>query len=534
MSNPTAATVSPTVAAVAISGVTVRFGDFTAVDNASLSLERGRIHALVGQNGAGKTTLARAVMGLLRPDAGTVLLNGEPLPAGDVPAARAAGIEMVHQGFILPPSFTVAEALEMFDPVPGRRTGYRARSIERRWDAQLAASAIPASSKSRIRDLPIESLQAIEILRALARNARVLILDEPTAVLPPPAIERLFDRLRAIRDSGVTVIVVLHKVAEVLALAETVTVLRAGRIALPPTPAAELTPTQLANLIVGADAADLAAQVVLTGAAVVRDPKATDDTRPTVVALRDVRTKRTTAEAPLDGVSLDVREGEIVGIAGVEGNGQRSLVEAIVGLQTVTRGAIELRRADIARKSPAARRRLGLRVVPYDRNAEGISATSTIWENVAVGELMSQPSGPLINVAALRRNAREALERWHVSFQGLDQRAGSLSGGNVQRLIFAREIRGEPRLVIAAQPTRGLDVGATAFVHETLGRLRADGAGILLVSSDLDELFALSDRIVVLLGGHVAATFKAPFNLGAVGAAMVGAAMVGAAPEADA
>lgn len=520
-------TLDPKVAAVAVSGVTVRFGDFTALDDVSVELERGRIHALVGQNGAGKTTLARVIMGLVYPDAGQVDINGDRVPPGDVPAARAAGLEMVHQGFILPPSFTVAEALEMFDPTPGRRTGYRARSIERRWDAALTEAAIPAKASAKIRNVPIESLQAIEILRALARDARVLILDEPTAVLPPPAIERLFERLRAIRDAGVTVIVVLHKVAEVLSLAETVTVLRGGRMVLPPTAATQLTPAALAELIVGTESVAPTTLAVTestrTTAAAPTAPGAGEPRRASLV-LTDLTTRRTTTDAPLDGVSLSVGMGEIVGVAGVEGNGQRSLVETVIGLQAAASGRLAVLDQDVARRTPAARRRLGLRVIPFDRNAEGISASAAIWENVAVGDLTSRSGGgPFVDVARLRREAREALNRWQVSFRSIDQRAGDLSGGNVQRLIFARELRGDPKLVVAAQPTRGLDVGATAFVHQTLDQLRTDGAGVLLVSSDLDELLALSDRIVVLLGGRVVGTFARPFELAAIGAAMVGA-----------
>lgn len=524
--NPSAAAVPPVGAAAAlvVQGLTVRFGDLAAVDDVGIAFPPGRIHAVVGQNGAGKTTFARAVMGLVRPTAGSVELAGRTLPPGDVVAARAAGIDMVHQSFALPPTFTVAEALELFVPAPG--PVYRRSTMEARWERVLRDAGIEASPRARIRDLPIETLQALEIVRALAGGPSLLILDEPTAVLPPPAIERLFARLAAIRATGVTILIVLHKVREVLQLADTVSVLRHGRLVLPPTPASELTPARLGHLIVGSDAGAAAAAVAeadaieeqLAGA-----PHHAADATP-VLRVSGASTTAAAAEAPLRNVSLEIRPGEIVGIAAVEGNGQRALVRAVVGLETLSAGRLEIDGADVTRAETLERRRRGLRAIPFDRNSEGVSATSSLWENVTIGELLRPaPGRRFVTPGRLRTRATEALDAWNVRYRSVDQRAGELSGGNIQRLIFSRELGADARLVVAAQPTRGLDLAATAFVRETLRDLRDRDAGILLVSSDLDELFECSDRIVVLLGGAVAAEFRSPFHLAAVGAAMVGA-----------
>lgn len=522
-------------AALTVSDLTVRFGTFTAVDSVSVTFPEGRIHAVVGQNGAGKTTFARAVMGLVQPDSGTVETGGRRLPPGDVQAARAAGLEMVHQGFALPPSFSVAEALELF--APGPRAVYRQHDIRARWQAEVEASNVELNLRARIRDLPIESLQALEILRAMSSRPRTLILDEPTAVLPPSAVERLFERLRAIRASGVTILIVLHKVREVLELADTVAVLRGGQLVLPPTPTGGLDATGLSQLIVGgtnvgaaraeADAIEhtvMEHPEVLPGAHRAAPP-APASAATQLLRLSGVETRPGPSEPPLRGVSFAVGSGEIVGIAGVEGNGQRGLVWATVGLEEAIAGRIEIADEDVTRRSTLHRRRLGMRSIPFDRNTEGISATSSLWQNTTISDLLvaQRERRRLVRPGALRDQARDRLGRWHVAYRSVDQRAGELSGGNIQRLIFARELGPEVRLVIAAQPTRGLDLRATAFVRETLVDLKADGAGVLLVSSDLDELFELSDRVLVLLGGRVVGEFARPFSLAEVGASMVGA-----------
>jgi simple sugar transport system ATP-binding protein len=506
--------------ALACEGVVVRFGDLLALGGVSVGFAPGRLHCVVGQNGAGKTTLARVIAGLYRPEAGRVSVFGQPIPAGDVTASRRAGVEMVHQSFTLPPSFTVAEALGLFDTSSGHRV-YRMRSLRDRWRVELEHSGLDIDPDARIRDLPIEALQAVEVTRALAADARVLILDEPTAVLPPPAIDRLFDRLRRLRESGVTIVIVLHKLHEVSAVAETVTVLRDGLLVLPPTEAAATTPRQLSDLIVGSGRRAVLTPMETVAAAV--EAPAPDDAA--LLVLDDVSTLSSASERGLSGISLAVRAGEIVGVAGVEGNGQRPLVGVITGLVPASSGTVSLAGSPITSAATAARRARGIRVVPFDRNTQGVSQSSALWENVAVLPVVTGRRGiaGTLDVSALRRAARTALDGWSVRYQSLDQRAGELSGGNVQRLILARELSSGVRLLVAAQPTRGLDIAATAFVRTTLRELRDSAGGVVLISSDLDELFELSDRLIVLLGGRIVAELRPPYDVGAVGAAMVGA-----------
>ncbi|CAN5776860.1 ABC transporter ATP-binding protein [soil metagenome] len=507
--------------ALACHEVVVRFGQLRALGGVSLEFATGRLHCVVGQNGAGKTTLARLIAGLIKPDAGRISVAGQDIPTGDVTESRRAGVELVHQSFTLPPSFSVAEALELFSTGPRGAPVYRMAQLRERWREHLERSGLDIDPSARIRDLPIEALQAVEVTRALAADARVLILDEPTAVLPPPAIERLFERLRRLRESGVTVIVVLHKLHEVAAVAETIAVLRDGVVVLPPTDVAGTTPRQLSDLIVGSGRSEAITPMETVAAAVEGSP----GTEWALLELEDVSTQPSSTERGLSHVSLRVRAGEIVGVAGVEGNGQRELVGVITGLLHATAGRISLVGHDIGPRPPAERRARGIRVVPFDRNTQGVSQSTSLWENVAVLPVTttSRSLASVLNLGRLRDSARQSLDQWSVRYQSLDQRAGELSGGNVQRLILARELSAGVSLLVAAQPTRGLDIAATAFVHTTLRELRDSTGGVVLISSDLDELFELSDRLVVMLGGRIVAELKPPYDVGSVGAAMVGA-----------
>lgn len=514
------AAATPIAPALECRNVTVTFGDLRAVDDVSVAFEPARLHTLVGQNGAGKTTLARVIAGLIKADAGQVMAGGRALPAGDARASRAAGIEMVHQAFTLPPSFTVAEALELFST---RRAPsvYRMSRLGAHWRDELRASGVNVDVQARIRDLPIEALQAIEITRALAADARVLILDEPTAVLPPPAVDRLFNRLRGLRNRGVTVIIVLHKLREVAAIADTVNVLRDGRLVLSPSGGPMPSAGELSDLIVGAGRTETITPISTVEAAV--DVARGDET---LLEMRGVSTDQTGTEAGLTDVSLSVKSGEIVGVAGVEGNGQRAVVTVVTGLTPVSKGSILFGNAEITQLSSARRRAAGVRVVPFDRNLQGVSQSSALWENVAILPVVTGQPGAtrFLRMGHLRRLAKSSLDEWRVRYRTINQRAGELSGGNVQRLILARELSAGVRLLIAAQPTRGLDIAATSFVRTTLKELRDSRGGVVLISSDLDELFELSDRIVVMLSGTTVAEFRRPYDLRTIGDAMVGAA----------
>jgi ABC-type uncharacterized transport system ATPase subunit len=373
--------------------VTVTYGDVVALHDVSVAFHSGGIHAVVGQNGAGKTTFARVCAGLVRPSSGRLHIAGAPVATGDVSAARLSGVELVHQSFALPPSFTVAEAMEFGST---RRTPpvYSRRALERRWKDHLASLDVPVSLSDRIRDLPVETQQGVEIARALVQEARVLILDEPTAVLAPPAIERLFARMRRLRESGVTLLVILHKMNEVLAVAETVTVLRAGALVARLLPAAGMSPGDLARAIVGAGRVD-------DSSAPLEPARTLLDVAP-ALHLSGGRTRAGSEGPALDGVDLRVGHGEIVGIAGVEGNGQRTLVNAIAGLSAMTAGHVRCGGRDVTTASLLERRAHGLRIIPFERNVEGLSLSSSLWQNWCARLLVARRMLRMIDPGRLR------------------------------------------------------------------------------------------------------------------------------------
>ena len=494
----------------------VTFGAVRALHNVSLELAPGRIHALVGQNGAGKTTLAKVLGGLQVPDTGEVHIAGRRIPAGDVRAAKTAGLAMVHQHFSLPPSFTVAEALELTAVRAGGRAVYRRGDLHRRWQTDVAEIGGQATLSTRIRDLPVEARQSLEIVRALATEASVLLLDEPTALLTPTATEVLFERLRRLRDDGVTVLVVLHKLREVAAVADTVSVLRDGELVLGPAEMSEVSQGRLSDAIVGPGARDDASVGVSAAAS---------DIQHTLLELAGVSSAESAFEPGLGDIDLRVESGEIVGIAGVEGNGQRSLVSVIAGLNPIQAGSVRIGEVEVTGVAPARRRLLGLRLVPFDRNTEGVSQSAALWLNQSALRLLGRRRrrSPLISLRQYKRQASEAMDRWRVRYDNVTQPAESLSGGNIQRLILSRELAPGLEVLVAAQPTRGLDFAATEFVRRSLRGLREAGAGVLLISSDLDELFELSDRLLVMYGGRIVAHFGGPYDRRSVGDAMTGA-----------
>ena len=508
----------------------MRYGEVVALSGVSAAFEPGLIHAVVGQNGAGKTTFARTAAGLVKPTTGAVAVNGTDLPGGSVNKARLAGVQLVHQSFALPPSFTVAEAMEFGSA--GGRPYFSKAGLMARWRPHLESLGVEANPKNRIRDLPVEAQQGVEIARALVVDAKLLILDEPTAVLSPSGIDNLFERVRTLKDLGVTVILILHKIREVLAVTDTVTVLRAGHHIAGPMPCANLTSSDLAGLIIGhspeVTAFDGLAPLVSAGA-VEESTHALDSDghvpvhQDAILTMRSVCTIKDSEGPALDGLDFSMRPGEIVGVAGIEGNGQRTLVRAIAGLVEMCGGAITLNEQTVSEMALSERRRRGLRIIPFERNMEGLSLTSSLWENWSAGELLQDSLFKSIRPSALKADCDEALKSWDVHYHDCTQHASSLSGGNAQKVILAREIDDSATLILAAQPTRGLDIGATAFVWEALRAAKGRGCGVLLISSDLDELFDISDRIIVMLSGKIVGEFTAPYDLRKVGAAMTGA-----------
>ena len=512
--------------ALACRDVTVHYGDVAALVGVSVAFRPSMIHAVVGQNGAGKTTFARVAAGLVKPVAGTLSIGGCEVPTGNVNLARAAGVELVHQSFALPPSFTVAEAMEF--GATGGGAIYSRRRLEARWGRHLASLGVKVRLRDRIRDLAVELQQGVEIARALVTEAKVLILDEPTAVLSPAGIDTLFARLRGLKAAGVTIVLILHKIREVLAIADTVTVLRGGRLVEGPIATADTNASQLAHSIVGSEEEKKltgADEAALVGASEAVASAAAPSARAAsaILELRDVNTRPDPEGPTLGDVSLTVGRGEIVGIAGVEGNGQRTLVRTLSDLTELQSGRIVIAGIDVTHTPLRDRRATGLRVIPFERNSEGLSLSSALWENWSARKLLFDRLLAPISPSRLRKECAEALDAWDVRYATTTQPAGSLSGGNAQKLILSREVDPAANLIIAAQPTRGLDVGATAFVWRSLREARARGCGILFISSDLDELFDISDRLVVMLSGRIVGEFRPPYRLGDVGAAMTGA-----------
>lgn len=498
--------------------IAVAYGDFQALHPTSLSFEPGRIHVLVGQNGAGKTSLARVLAGIIQPKSGRFWINGQEVREGSVQLVRELGLDMVHQRFTLPPNFTVAEALELVSAKKYAGSFFSLKQLANSWKHELQGAEMEISPQARIRDLPIETVQSLEIVRALAGHAHFLILDEPTALLSPTGVERLFVRVRQLRDSGVTLLLILHKLREVMEIADTISVLRTGRLVLPPTDIKGVSEEELSDLIIGESASDPALagddlEKIESSAAAIN------------LALDNVSTRHSETEPALSNISLKVDSGEILGIAGVEGNGQRSLVDALTGMMSVQAGTVNLLGKDVTRLQHHQRRSIGLRVVPFDRVAEGASLALPLWENVTIWNAQKYLRSPLpwLRINAMRAAAKAALDNFDVQYDSLDQPAGSLSGGNMQRLILARELADHPSVVIAAQPTRGLDFRATQFVWQVLRNLRGAGASILVVSSDLDELFNLSDRILVIRGGQLVGDYAPPFEMRTIGDDMIGA-----------
>ena len=480
------------VAALELHDITKRYAAVVANDRVSLRVRRGTIHALVGENGAGKSTLAHVAYGLVHPDHGTVTIEGRALGSGGPRAALALGLGLVHQHFMLVPTLTVAENVSLgHEPHRGVWLDRDAMAARVRDAARILGFELDPGARAG--DLSVGEQQRVEIVRALARGARTLILDEPTSVLAAQEVEDLFRVLRDWVAQGHAVVLVSHRLSEVRALADTITILRAGRV-VAARAAGDASEAELAELIVGHRVAAVERRPGKPGAV--------------ALALEDVHTAG--ERDALHGVSLAVRSGEIVGVAGVLGNGQQGLVRAVVGLEVVTRGAVRFDGEDVAALDVAARRARGLAYVPEDRLEEGLVLELSLAENLLlVGGAPEFHRWGGLDRSRLLQRAAASLDEYDVRPRDATLPARALSGGNQQRWVLARELARHPRWLVLAQPTRGVDVGGAAFLHGRILAARDAGAAVLLVSADLDEILFLADRVVVLYAGRIADTLDA-------------------------
>lgn len=486
---------APPPPAVTMRGIVKRFGEVVANDGVDLTIEKGSIHALLGENGAGKSTLMNVLFGLYHPDQGEILINGRHVRFQGPRDAVEAGLGMVHQHFMLIPRFTVTENVILGMEGKGGMMLDR-RAAEERVAAIGETYGLRVDPRAKVSDLPVGMRQRVEILRALYQGGQILILDEPTALLTPQEVDDLYAILRRLTESGGTVVFITHKLREVAAISERVTVIRRGRT-VGTRVTADTTSPQLAELMVGRE-------VLLR---VDRSPA--HPTEPVLVA-EGLTVLRPHGPPALNAIALTVRRGEIVGIAGVEGNGQTELVEALAGLRRPDAGRVLLQGRDIAGQDPNGVRRAGLSYIPEDRHGRGLVLGFSLTENLLLGNCDDPPfsKGGRIDYELAERVTREVMQTFDVRAPGCDVEAAALSGGNQQKLIIGRELQREPEVLLAVQPTRGLDVGAVEFVHRQLVEQRDQGRGVLLISFDLDEVIDLSDRILVIFHGRIVGEFK--------------------------
>lgn len=479
------------MASLQMKGITKRFGNLVANDGVSLSVNGGEIHALMGENGAGKSTLMNILYGLLKPDAGEILVDGKAVDFSSPLGAIAAGVGMVHQTFRQFPNLTVWENL-VFQNEPGNGplvSADAARDIVKHLGAKHGLEIDP---DSRVRDLAVGIRQRLEILKALSRQARILILDEPTAVLTPQERDSLFTAMRHLASQGMALILVTHKIPEVIAVTDEITVMRDGRLS-GTLMTRHTSEAEIIRAMVGRNVPPTIGVKVTSTAA-------------PMLSIRNLSVHRGNVTVVND-VSFDVRPGEIVGIAGISGNGQPQLVSAVMGLEASS-GEVAVNGQDVSNLSVAQRRFAGVSYVPEDRHLTGTAPAASIAENIAFGTHRSAASSNrgFLRKEALRAKARKLIEQFKVKAASEQVAVGSLSGGNMQKVVIAREIAHGSPLIIIEEPTRGVDVGAIEFIHKTLIAERDEGRAILVVSSDLTELLALSDRVLVMFEGRINAS----------------------------
>ena len=474
-------------------GITKRFGNVLANDEADFTLQHGEIHAIVGENGAGKSTLMKILYGLYRPNEGQIYYRGEPVYINNPRTAIQLGIGMVQQHFTLIPALTALENIVLAKE-PTRFNVLLDTTTAHRVITTLAEQlGFHLDLHAKAESLPIGAQQYAEILKALYHGAEILILDEPTAVLAPQEIARLFDCLRGLKTEGKSVILITHKLSEVMAVADTITVMRDGK-SVASLPRVETDAAQLSELMIGSKTfSDASLQ------------KKSDKPSEPMLHIEDITLHAENGRALLDGIDLDVFAGEIVGIAGVEGNGQNELIEVLTGLRKSDTGTITLNSESIVNRSPAEIRRKRVVHLPADRHRHGISLEDRVDENLILGNHNQLPfcQNGLLRRKATHQFAYDVIDKYEIRAGAVDLPIRTLSGGNQQKVVVARELESNPELIIAAHPTRGLDINAAQFVHQELIAARNRSKAILLVSADLEELLTLSDRIAVMYNGRI-------------------------------
>jgi simple sugar transport system ATP-binding protein len=472
--------------------ITKRFGALVANDAVNLEVREGEIHALLGENGAGKTTLMNVLFGLLHPDSGEIRIDGKAMRFANPGQAVRSGIGMVHQHFMLVGVFTVAENVMLgFEPTIlriGLLDRHKAADDIRRLSAEFGLEVDPDAV---VEDLPVGVQQRVEILKALARDAKLLILDEPTSVLTPQEIESLFRTMHALADAGRSILFITHKLKEVLAVADRITVMRLGSVVGSTTPQ-ETDESKLASMMVGRSV-----ELVVE--------KTPARPGPVVLDIRGLTVEDDRGLTMVDHVDLDVRAGEIVALAGVQGNGQTEFAEAVAGLRAVASGTVTLEGQDVTSASPRDRIRDGLADVPEDRQKDGLVLPLSVADNLVLDIYDVPPHAHrgARDLGEVRSNARQRIEDFDIRTSSVNEGVGALSGGNQQKVILARELSRPVKVLLASQPTRGLDVGSIEYVHRRIVEARDNGVAVLIISAELDEVMALGDRIAVMYRGRI-------------------------------
>ncbi len=490
-------------------GITKRFGSMVANDRISLTVEPGEIHCLLGENGAGKSTLMNVLYGLYRADEGEIELDGVVQKFTGPGDAMAAGIGMVHQHFMLIPVFTVAENVMLGNETTGfagtldlAASRERVTEISERFGFHVNPDAL-------VEDLPVGVQQRVEIIKALSRDAELLVFDEPTAVLTPQETDELMDIMRQLRESGKAIVFITHKLREVREVADRITVIRLGKVVGEADPKA--TNAELASMMVGRP-------VELT---VQKDaPSLGDD----ALVVKNLRVTDPTGHGHVDGISFTIRAGEVLAVAGVQGNGQTELTEALLGLQDDVSGSITLDGVELVGRSTRKILDSGVGFIPEDRQVDGLVPSFSIAENLMLNRSFTSPfvKNGSLRIGALRAFAEKKLEQYDVRARDIDTLAGNLSGGNQQKVVVARELSRDLRLLVAAQPTRGVDVGSIEFIHKQIVATRDSGIPVLVVSTELDEVVALADRIMVLYRGKIVGIVPADTPRQTLGLMMTG------------